>query len=375
MTRLDGLVVCSLEPWDEVWRRNQFFVDLIRKRNPSLRILFVEPAHDLVPGVLRRERPPAPVPRPVAGVDRLWRLRPTKPLPRVAGPWADVALRTQVRRAARSLGLVSPTLWINDVTYAGLVRATGWPTVYDITDDWLVEQTVPERVRRRRERLEQVLLAEAAEVVVCSPALAESRGRTRRVTLIPNGVDVEHFRRPQPRPVDLGEAPVAVYVGTLHDERFDVQLVAELARLQPDLRITLVGPDALQPDSRAALSALPNVSLLGPRPYPGVPGYLQHADLVIVPHSVNEFTESLDPIKAYECLAVGTPTVATEVAGFRGLGSPVTTATRTEFVKAVRRVLESGVPAVDVLGADATWEARSAEFERVLHQSRRSPRP
>lgn len=374
-TQLDGLVVCSLEPWDEIWRRNQFFVDLIRKRNPSMRVLFVEPAHDLVSGVLRGERPPPIAPQAIAGHGRLWRLRPTKPLPRVAGPWADVALRAQVRRAARSLGMVQPTLWINDVTYAGLVRATRWPTVYDITDDWLVEQTVPERVRRRRARLEQVLLAEAAEVVVCSAALAESRGRTRRVTLIPNGVDVEHFRRPQPRPADLGDAPVAVYVGTLHDERFDVELVCDLAVALPHLTITLVGPDALQPDSRAALTAPPNVKLLGPRPYPGVPGYLQHADVVLVPHRVNAFTESLDPIKAYECLAVGTPTVATEVAGFRGLGSPVVTATRSDFGDAVRSALDSGVPAVDSLGTEATWAARSAEFERILVRSKHSLPP
>ena len=43
---------------------------------------------------------------------------------------------------------------------------------------------------------------------------------------------------------------------------------------------------------------------------------------MIVPHLVNPFTESLDPIKAYECLAAGRPTVATPVAGFRDLGAP-----------------------------------------------------
>ena len=53
-----------------------------------------------------------------------------------------------------------------------------------------------------------------------------------------------------------------------------------------------------------------------------MPGYLQHADVVIVPHVVSPFTESLDPIKAYECLAVGRPTVATPVPGFRELGDP-----------------------------------------------------
>ena len=49
--------------------------------------------------------------------------------------------------------------------------------------------------------------------------------------------------------------------------------------------------------------------VLGERPYEGVPGYLQHADVVVIRTGSTPFTESLDPIKAYECLAVGRPTV------------------------------------------------------------------
>ena len=45
--------------------------------------------------------------------------------------------------------------------------------------------------------------------------------------------------------------------------------------------------------------------------YEVVPSYLQHADVISIPHVVSPFTESLDPIKARECVAVGTPTVAT----------------------------------------------------------------
>ena len=50
---------------------------------------------------------------------------------------------------------------------------------------------------------------------------------------------------------------------------------------------------------------------------------------------MNPFTESLDPIKAYECLAAGRPTVSTPVAGFRDLGAPVVVADRDGFVAAV----------------------------------------
>ena len=46
---------------------------------------------------------------------------------------------------ARELGFERPVLWINDSTYAPLAGATGWPTVYDVTDDWLLTRAAPGR--------------------------------------------------------------------------------------------------------------------------------------------------------------------------------------------------------------------------------------
>ena len=54
---LDELVVLSLEQWDDVWRRNQFFVDALLGRNPGLRVLFVEPPADPIHDIAQRRRP------------------------------------------------------------------------------------------------------------------------------------------------------------------------------------------------------------------------------------------------------------------------------------------------------------------------------
>lgn len=365
----DGVVVLSLEPWDDVWRRNQYFAHHLMRRNPDLRMLFVEPPADVFPRVHRALRPGAPQRVPGEHAERLWRWHPSKPLPRLAGPWSDLSMRHQIKDAVAAVGMSSPTLWLNDLQHVGLVRATGWPTVYDITDDWLVESTVPERVRRRRRRLEAQALARCRDVVVCSPGLASSRGAQRDVVLVPNGVDPELMTTPQVRPSDLpppGTGPVALYVGTVHEERFDVELAAELLRAVPDLHLVLVGPDSRGEAARRTLPSTDRLHVLGPRPHEQVPAYLQHADLVVVPHRINEFTESLDPIKAYESLAVGVPTVATDVAGFRGLSEPVRAVERTDFVSEVRTVLGHPPGRVTALPDEATWERRSLAFEHVL---------
>ena len=368
----EGLVVCSLEPWDEVWRRNQFLVRELLERDPNRRVLFVEPPYDWVlegrrPSGRRRRRGLVPLDRDA----RVTRFEPGKVWPRLLGGRADRSLRRQVRRAAAELGLQRPTLWVNDPHYAGLATEAGWPALYDITDDW-TEAGDGDRATRRVRADEARLFAECDSVVVCSDGLAVSRRRARPdLVVIPNAVDVDHFRRPRPRPADLPPGPVAVYVGTLHEDRLDVDLVARLAAARPDLAVVLVGPSSLTEASALRLSGLGNVHLLGPRPYAEVPAYLQHADLVIVPHVVSPFTESLDPIKAYECLAVGRPVVATPVAGFREVGAPVRCASGDAFVEAVEDVLRSA-PHPDEPQPVPSWAERAAAFDAHLSGTTRS---
>jgi glycosyltransferase involved in cell wall biosynthesis/GT2 family glycosyltransferase len=366
--RADGLVVCSLEPWDDTWRRNQFLVRELLAHDSGLRVLFVEPAADIPHQLARSHRLPGPLGlRQVTPDGRLWALRPRKLAPRAIGPWADRSLMRQVRAAAATLGMSQPTLWVNDTVYAPLLSEPGWPALYDVTDDW-IDGPCSSRERRRRRRREDEMLRRAAVVTVCSPALAHRRGGRRPVRVIPNAVDAAHFTRARPRPRDLPDGRCAVYVGTLHANRLDVDLVVELADGLPAGHVVLVGPDSLDQRSRSTLAARPNVHLVGPRPYEDVPGYLQHADVVIVPHVVSPFTESLDPIKAYEILAVGRPAVVTPVAGLRHLGPPTQCAARGHFVEAVRAVLAD--PPDPAPQAVASWPERAEAFKAALDDTR-----
>lgn len=363
-----GLVLVSLETWDDVWRRNQYLLAGLLERDPDLRVLFVEPPVDMTHELVTRRRLARG-----RGVrvhpgyhGRLTLLEPTKVLPRVAGPAADAVWRRQVVGAASRLGMSDPMLWVNDPLGAELVRTTGWPALYDITDDWLAADR-PARIRRRLEEHEELLLDRCADVVVCSPALAASRGARRTVQLIPNAVDVARYRQPAARPADL-PGRTALYVGTLHEDRLDVDLVVETARsLGADGAVVLLGPDALADTSRAALQDA-GVVLLGARPFDRIPAYLQHADVLIVPHVVDDFTDSLDPIKLYEYLAVGRPVVSTPVAGFRdAAGDSVTVAARDSFPDDVRRRVSAPGPTVQHPGVP-DWAERVDAMAAVLRR-------
>jgi glycosyltransferase involved in cell wall biosynthesis len=367
-----SLIVCSLEEWGAVRRRIRILVDELVARDPMLQVLYVAPAHDALFDLVRGGGGGPALPREEDVHPRVRVLRPRKWLPRLLGPAADRSHGRQVAAAARGLGLTDPLVWVNDASYARWALSTGWPTVYDVTDDWLLAPLPPRREARLRAD-DELLVEGSGAVVVCSTDLARSRGRHRIVDLIPNGVDVDLFRTPQPRPAELPDGPVAVYVGTLHEERVDVPLLVELADARPDLSVVLVGPDSLGPEASGRLAAVPSIHRIGPQPYERVPGFLQHADVVVVPHLVNPFTESLDPIKAYECVAAGRPTVATPVAGFRDLDGPVVVADRDGFVDAVAAQLDAGAagrtgsgPAPSV----ASWGERADAMLAVMARVR-----
>jgi glycosyltransferase involved in cell wall biosynthesis len=358
------LICCSLEAWDEVWRRNQYLVRELLAAEPACRVLFVEPPHDPLHQLVTR-RSPRPGREALRQVhERVWAFQPRKVLPRVFGAFADNSLARQVERRAQRVGFTAPVLWVNDAAYVTLMRRNRWPTLYDITDDWLAAEATA-REHRRRVAREDALMRDADEVVVCSPALAARRGGTRSVRLIPNGVDLDAYAEPSPRPPDLPPPPTAVYAGTLHRDRLDAALVVESARAHADTNFVFVGPIALAGDDVRRLEAEPNVVLLGARAASTVPAYLTHATALIVPHVRNAFTDSLDPLKAYEYLAAARPVVSTDVAGFRDLEHPQVTAVPSDrFVAALRIALRDDrtFPSPPL----PTWRERGGAFLEAL---------
>jgi len=363
------VVVFSLEPWDDVWRRNQYLVDGLLEQMPDLRVVFVEPATDHLFDLVtsRRTVRAAGLRRAPEYEGRLLLYQPSKWLPRALGPLADALLRAGLARALRRAGATDQLLWVNDPGWAHAVEGHSGPSLYDITDDWLAADRASRELARLA-RNESLLLERCDLVVVCSSGLLERKRHQRPdIVVIPNAVDVERYRAPHPRPADLPRSPTAVYVGTLHEDRLDVGAAIDTARALRGMSgsLVLVGPDALSSSNRARLAAEPNIRLLGPRRRDAVPAYLQHADVLVVPHVVDAFTDSLDPIKLYEYLAVGRPIVATAIAGFRDESSPaIVIASRAQFPTSVAHAISSP-PLLDV-PAVASWESRVTAFRAAL---------
>lgn len=299
---LQHVVLVSLEPWDEVWRRNQHFASRLVRKALVERLTFLAPPS---------RHPPLPF-SPERGVCVVTpMLRTPKRLGGLA--FAALGVRSVVREAS--------LLWINDAEVGRHLLRRDQPALYDVTDDWRTSATLP-RVRRRLIRAEN-LLSRRALTVTCSEVLQE-RWRTRYGThalLVRNGVDLEGVRLATGRRL-AGPHPHVGYVGTLHDERLDIALVLRVADLPEVGKLHLIGPDCLEPSSRASLVQHPKIVLHAAVATSEVPGWLRGLDVLICPHRVTPFTLSLDAIKSHEYLASGRPIVATATSGFQHLAAP-----------------------------------------------------
>jgi teichuronic acid biosynthesis glycosyltransferase TuaH len=340
------LGVLSLEPWDEVWRRNQHLVHQLVEQRLVGGVTFVEPAG----------RGPARVSYPHPGVTSV---RPQLRLPRTAGGLVLIAAQL---RAGPLRGI--DRLWVNDAPLGRFVVSRGVPAFHDVTDDWRETVNVP-RVRHRLVRAED-WLATHTQTVVCSDHLARCWRERYGVAaaVVPNGVDLEAFARAVPVALS-GPGPHVGYVGTLHAERLDVPLLVELARAEGVGTVHLVGPDHLDEDSRRDLDHA-GVLRHGPVPHSEVAGWMVAMDVLVCPHLVTPFTLSLDAIKAREYLAAGRPVVATPTSGFQDLSDDeVAVVGRTEFVSATAAPPVTGsADGVDGAG----WDARAVALARAVGQ-------
>ncbi len=98
-------------------------------------------------------------------------------------------------------------------------------------------------------------------------------------------------------------------------EWFDADLVADLAELRPEWRFELIGSTFTGDVSR--LEKLPNVALLGEKPYAELPRLIAHWACFLIPFRRIPLTEATNPVKAYEMLATGIPVVAVDLPELR----------------------------------------------------------
>jgi glycosyltransferase involved in cell wall biosynthesis len=378
----DEIIFFSLEDWDDIWRRNQFLCAGLVKRNPGLRILFVAPARDFS-NALRTGNWSAlssPARRAIDAEGRIVCMRPWKFLPNTLTSgrlFNEASMLRQVRTEARRMRFRQPLLWIN-AHQAGHAasKLSNRGVVYDVTDDWTTLRQTP-RMSELTRLQDRDLCLNADTVIVCSERLHQMKAPfAKRLHLIPNGVDAVHYDRVRDQSRSLPEEtrawkkPVLGYTGSIHADRIDMDLIKALGRRLPHATIALIGPIMLSRAEQQQLEKIPNIRLTGPRSYEALPDYMRMFDVCMTPHLVTPFTESLNPIKLWDYLAVGKPIISTPVAGFRDYPEFVRLETDADgFARALGQALAESPELPERRRAEArrhSWDARLDAVEALI---------
>lgn len=143
-------------------------------------------------------------------------------------------------------------------------------------------------------------------------------GRAENLYWIPNGVDIQHFQKARPRIYQHSndKKPAVGYIGTVQ-ERFDLDLLEYLAEKNQDKKFIIVGPVWHEVEDRVEnlKAKYNNVEFTGRKTYQESPEILTKFNVAIIPHKVDSFIKTTNPMKMYEYLAAGLPVVSTKGAG------------------------------------------------------------
>jgi glycogen(starch) synthase len=164
--------------------------------------------------------------------------------------------------------------------------------------------------------MQQRLLQEADLVLVLNEGLARrlvaSGIPPKRVRELPLGIDL--LDRVEERPPAMDARRWVVFAGRLVPEKGVRELLEAFERVSKgDVGLLLVGdgPERRSLEAAARERRITHrVRFVGAVPHREVAGYLQHADLVVVPSWFEERGRAV-----LEAMAVGTPVVATNVGG------------------------------------------------------------
>jgi len=185
-------------------------------------------------------------------------------------------------------------------------------TVYDCMDELSSFEFAPAAIKQ----MEAILFKKADVVFTGGHHLYEfKRSCHHNIYPFPSSIDKHHFETartglfaPQDQ-VNIPTPRIGFY-GVV-DERFDIQLLQQVADLRPEWHFVIIGP-VVKIDP-ALLPQNSNIHYLGGKSYKELPQYLAGWDIAMLPFALNASTTYISPTKTPEYLAGGKPVISTAI--------------------------------------------------------------
>lgn len=184
---------------------------------------------------------------------------------------------------------------------------------------------------------EEKIIEKTEKIFTSSRYFSEKlKGRfPEKVVFVPNGVNLPDFSQSlseKPKELCYLSEPIIGFYGAISDW-VDLDLLQYLLKEKKELNIVMIGP--VDTDI-SRFKEYKRIHFLGKKPYRELQKYLSFIDIWIIPFCQNEFTETVNPVKAYEYLAAGKKVVSTYLPELEPFKSAIwITKTREEFLEKI----------------------------------------
>lgn len=249
---------------------------------------------------------------------------------------ADAIVALHARWPFDLLHAHSPAL--NGLAAFRAAQRLGLPLVYEIRAFWedaaVGNGTGSEGSAKYRltRALENYVVNHAdAVAVICEGLKSDLVGRgvqPSKITISPNGVDLELFGSPPPADsalaaqLGLTGKDVIGYIGSFYDYEGLDDLIAAMPLMAHDAHLLLVGGGPMEQALRAQSLASPcadRIHFVGRVSHEEVERYYSLVDLLAYPRKKMRLTDLVTPLKPLEAMAQGRLVAASDVGGHREL--------------------------------------------------------
>ena len=242
--------------------------------------------------------------------------------------------------------------------------------IYDFIDDIHEDITVDVSVQlenyEKLDIIKPVLLVASASNLF---KMLKDRFTDKDIVLAENAVDINDFiiNRRIELPRDIRkcidkEKPIVGFYGAIAPW-LDYEMINALTEKRTDLEFIFIGVD--YGNSLQNLEIRSNVLFLGPKPYKKLHMYSRLFDCAIIPFKFGDIAKSTSPVKLFEYMAMGVPTVCTrDLTECKGYDYVYVSKTHKEFEKNIDIAIKARntKKAQDTLLGYAkqnTWDARA----------------
>ncbi len=254
--------------------------------------------------------------------------------------------------------------------------------IFDAVDNWVEHPSYHKYTARLEEAYKQI--GKRADIIfTVSEGLVDFFNKREQVFYIPNGVDVNHFKEASCNTKFISDTYLSEqdaekrkrigYHGIIQS-RVNISVFDYLSEQHPEYDFIIAGPvwKEMEKDMDK-IKDRSNVYTIGEVPYKDLPSLLACFDATIIPHKVDTFTQTMNPLKIYEYLAAGLPIVSTAVAGADQFQDLISLAVSPkDFSQKINKVLRQDTEELHqrrtAMATEHSWDTRIALMLEIINK-------